>query len=97
LIHHFFTNSIALLQDCNEEVRKVFQEAEGDTEFTVDGVFINIRNTDGTHYWAIVSTQVFGYCKAIFYREMVTDNFLPVFLIYSILPICAIALFGNWR
>jgi hypothetical protein len=41
----------AKLTDCNEEVRKVFQEAEGDTEFTADGAFINIRKEDKTHCW----------------------------------------------
>jgi hypothetical protein len=32
-------------------VRKDFQKAKGDTEFTTDGAFVNTRNADGEHEW----------------------------------------------
>jgi hypothetical protein len=35
----------------NGAVRKAFQEATGDTEFTADGAFIKIRHEDKTHCW----------------------------------------------
>jgi hypothetical protein len=44
----------------NNEIRKVFQEAKGDTEFTVDGAFINIRHEDNTHCWQEMKVAVFS-------------------------------------
>ncbi|MDR3108751.1 MAG: DUF1559 domain-containing protein, partial [Planctomycetaceae bacterium] len=35
----------------NAALRKAFQEAKGDTEFTADGAFINIRHENKTHCW----------------------------------------------
>ncbi|GHT41676.1 hypothetical protein FACS189443_3760 [Planctomycetales bacterium] len=44
----------------NSEIRKVFQEAKGDTEFTTDGAFINIRNEENTHCWREVKVAIFS-------------------------------------
>lgn len=56
--HQTVGNLVASLSDevssklaNNVAVRKAFQEAEGDTEFTADGAFINIRKEDKTHCW----------------------------------------------
>ncbi|MDR3110624.1 MAG: hypothetical protein LBU65_13225 [Planctomycetaceae bacterium] len=35
----------------NSAVRKDFQKAKGDTEFTTDGAFVNTRRADGEHEW----------------------------------------------
>ncbi|GHT46517.1 hypothetical protein FACS189454_07790 [Planctomycetales bacterium] len=44
----------------NNEIRKVSQEAKGDTEFTMDGAFINIRNEGNTHCWQEMKVAVFS-------------------------------------
>ncbi|MDR0869505.1 MAG: UPF0236 family protein [Planctomycetaceae bacterium] len=58
LSHQTVSNLVASLSDevasklnNNAAVRKEFQKAKGDTEFTADGAFVPIRNEDKTHCW----------------------------------------------
>jgi hypothetical protein len=45
------SDEVAVKLHNNAAVRKAFQKAKGDTEFTADGAFIHIRNEDKTHCW----------------------------------------------
>jgi hypothetical protein len=37
--------------DVRQDIQKTFQQAKGETEFYADGVFVHIRNADGTIEW----------------------------------------------
>jgi len=51
----------------NPDVRHDFQKAKGETEFYADGVFIHIRNADGTAQWMEAKVGAYAKrCRALF-------------------------------
>ncbi|MDR0870803.1 MAG: S1 RNA-binding domain-containing protein [Planctomycetaceae bacterium] len=57
----------------NAAVRKEFQEAKGDTEFTADGAFIKIRHADKTHGWLECKVADFAKRELVLQGEHCSD------------------------